>query len=284
MYPARPGIAHAQADSLSEANTIHPGGSSVSNICEDTAAPPPLKDALRLVCQRKPVPITNVAARNLIVIGFVGGFVKHDDTMHPEVHFATYLRDRYPSAVHAEVFANHDGKKALRQVLRLLDTNGDGMLAPTEKEQASIIIYGHSWGASQAVALARELGRQAIPVLLTIQVDSIRKRGQDDSTIPANTRTAVNFYQLRGLLHGRSTIRAADLARTKILGNFRMTYEDRRINCDNYPWLVRVFDKPHHEIENDPRVWDQITALIDFELTRTRSTTQVSSPSSLSPK
>jgi len=118
--------------------------------------------------------------------------------MHPEVHFAAYLRDRYPSAIHTEVFANHEGKKALRQVLRLLDTNGDGMLALTEKEQTSIIIYGHSWGASQAVALARELGRQAIPVLLTIQVDSIRKRGQDDSTIPANTQTAVNFYQPRG--------------------------------------------------------------------------------------
>jgi hypothetical protein len=63
-----------------------------------------------------------------------------------------------------------------------------------------------------------------------------------------------------------------------------MTDEDRRISCDNYPWLVRVFNKPHHEIENDPRVWDEIAALIDFELTSTRPTTQASSPSSLAPK
>jgi len=45
-----------------------------------------------------------------------------------------------------------------------------------------------------------------------------------------------------------------------------MTYEDHPINCDNYPWLARTFDKPHHEIENDPRVWDQAASLIDSEL------------------
>jgi len=64
------------------------------------------------------------------------------------------------------VFANHDGKKALRQVLEFLDANRDGMSTANEKERASIIIYGHSWGASQTVALARALGEQRIPVLL----------------------------------------------------------------------------------------------------------------------
>src|SRR5260370_36684263 len=32
----------------------------------------------------------------VIIIGFVGGFVSQDDAKHPEVQFATYLRDRYP--------------------------------------------------------------------------------------------------------------------------------------------------------------------------------------------
>jgi pimeloyl-ACP methyl ester carboxylesterase len=200
------------------------------------------------------------------VIGFVGGFVKPDDVKHPEVEFSALLRERYPSVVHAEVFANHDGKNALRRVLHLLDTNGDGVLAAGEKEQASIIIYGHSWGGSQAVTLARQLGQQGIPVLLTVQVDSVHKPGHNDAVIPPNVRNAVNFYQTKGLIHGRSSIRAADANRTDIIGNFQMTYKDRRINCDNYPWIARHLNRPHHEIENDPLVWQQIASKIDFEL------------------
>src|SRR5277367_105646 len=60
------------------------------------------------------------AIRNVIIVGFVGGFVSPNDTKHPEVQFAAYLRDRYPS-VHVEVFGNHHGQKALHQVVRLLD-------------------------------------------------------------------------------------------------------------------------------------------------------------------
>jgi len=56
----------------------------------------------------------DIALSNVIVIGFVGGFVRHDDVRHPEVGFAGLLRERYPSVVHAEVFSNHDGKNAPR--------------------------------------------------------------------------------------------------------------------------------------------------------------------------
>jgi hypothetical protein len=78
--------------------------------------------------------------------------------------------------------------------------------------------------------------------------------------------SAVNFYQSGGFLHGRSEILAADPARTKIIGNFEMKYRNHPINCDNYPWFARTFNKPHHEIENDPRIWDQLASLIDAEL------------------
>jgi pimeloyl-ACP methyl ester carboxylesterase len=221
--------------------------------------------------------------RNAIVIGFVGGFVRRDDLNHPEVQFAAYLRESYPSIVHAEVFANHDGKRALRRVLELLDTDGDGELNANEKESASIIIYGHSWGASQAVTLARDLGRLGIPVSLTIQVDSVHKPGHEDTVIPSNVRNAVNFYQTRGSIHGRSRIRAADPGHTNIIGNFRMTYHDHRINCDNYPWLARHLNRPHHEIENDPRVWEQIATLIDSELMKRASAVEASLPDTFAP-
>jgi hypothetical protein len=215
--------------------------------------------------------------RRVIVIGFVGGFARRDDEGHPEVQFAEYLRDRYRPDMHAEVFGNHDGRKALREVLRLLDDDGNDNPTPAEKAQAKIILYGHSWGATETVVFARELAKQGIPVLLTIQVDSIAKPGRDDSKIPSNVANAINFYQSRGPLHGQIEIVATDPAQTTILGNLQMTYEGQRINCDNYPWYARTLNKPHHEIENDPRVWDLAASLIDSEVEGRKLTTRISS-------
>jgi pimeloyl-ACP methyl ester carboxylesterase len=210
-------------------------------------------------------------ARKVVVVGFVGGFVRHDDTKHAEVKFAAHLRERYHSEMDVEVFGNHAGTTALEHVLRLTGT---------DKAHARIIIFGHSWGGTETVTLARELERRGIPVLLTIQVDSIAKPGHDNSTIPANVENAVNFYQSRGLLHGRSEILALDPARTNIIGNFEMTYKDHPVNCKEFPWYSRVFTKSHIEIENDPRVWTEAASLIDLELSGTKSTARASLASS----
>jgi len=56
-------------------------------------------------------------------------------------------------------------------------------------------------------------------------VDSERKHGQDDSIIPANVAEAVNFYQDKGIIHGRAKIVAANPSRTAILGNFNFIIE-----------------------------------------------------------
>ena len=269
------GVANAQA--TSPRNIPKSIGSSVAS-CEKPIAPLPIQEALRLVCQRTQATNENLpAGRNAIIVGFVGGFAQHDDLKHPEVNFAILLRESYPSRVHAEVFANRDGKNALRSVLQKVDRDEDGAISADEKEQAKIIIYGHSWGGSQTVELARALEKYGIPVLLTIQLDSVRKPRQEDSTIPSNVKKAINFYQTRGIIHGRSMIRAADPETTNILGNFQMTYRNRRINCDNYPWLPRHFNKPHHEIENDPQVWDQVASLIESALSEPAETPKGSS-------
>jgi pimeloyl-ACP methyl ester carboxylesterase len=248
-------------------------------ICGKSMPEKGVKAALRLVCLRDTLGIRNMAVEKAIIIGFVGGFVRSDDMRHPEVQFAAHLREACPSEVHTEVFANHDGKHALRRVLELLSKDGDGVLTSREKERARIIIYGHSWGASQAVTLADDLGRLDIPVSLTILVDSVHKPGNEDAVIPSNVKSAVNFYQTKGIIHGRSHIRAADPERTNIIGNFQMTYQDRRINCDNYPWIARHLNKPHHEIENDPLVWEQIASMIDSELFKGTSMVEASLPS-----
>ncbi len=121
--------------------------------------------------------------------------------------------------------------------------------------QPRIILFGHSWGASAVVYLARELEREGISVTLTIQVDSVRKHGEDDSVIPANVVEAINFYQPNGILHGQSRIKAADPAHTAILGNYRFAYEREPAACHAYPWYNRLLFKGHTAIECDPQVW-----------------------------
>jgi hypothetical protein len=202
----------------------------------------------------------------VIVVGFVGGFVRHDNAVHSPVQLGTRIRDGYPSGVRVEVFENRRREQAYQEIVKLLDADHDGKLSDEEKRGAQIIIYGMSWGGSETVALARELGDQKIPVLLTIQVDSVAKVGQNDGLIPANVAEAANFYQTEGLVHGQREIRAADGKSTRILGNFRFAYGDKNLKCENYPWYDRVFTKYHTEIECDPAVWKQVEALIRAKL------------------
>jgi hypothetical protein len=223
-------------------------------------------------------PPAESAGGKVIIIGFVGGFVSQDDAKHPEVQFGAYLRHRYP-LIEAVVFGNHHGRKALHEVTRILDSDGDGVLTPNEKRKSTIIIYGHSWGAAETVTFAHALGQMGIPVALTIQIDTIAKPGSRGAIIPANVANAINLYQTRGPLHGLPEIVAADPKQTTILGNILMTYEDRPIDCANYSWYARVFNKPHHEIENDFRVWDRAASLIDSNLPETTIRVQTPSPS-----
>jgi hypothetical protein len=216
-------------------------------------------------------------APQIIVIGFVGGFVRRDDLVHSGVQLAARLREDYPSGVYVNTFENHQGNHAHHEVLQLLDTDHDGALSADEKRSARVVIYGHSWGGSETVTLANELNRDGVPVLLTIQVDSVAKSGEDDSVIPANVAQAVNFYQSDGLLHGRPAIRAADPTRTRILGNFRQDYAAKPIRCDAYPWWDRFFMKSHIEIECDPRVWKQVESLIRSKLPPPTRATSASS-------
>lgn len=211
-----------------------------------------------------PVAVSRTPA--VIVIGFVGGFVRHDDRVHAEVQLADRLREEYGSSAAVQLFENHRGEDARKSVLRLLDANRTGNLSPEEKQNARVIIFGHSWGASETVELARKLGKDGIPVLLTIQVDSVSKPGENDSLIPANVAQAANFYQLDGFLHGKSEIRAADPQRTRILGNFRSDYKSKPFTCGQYPWYDRAFMKTHIQIECDPAVWNQVESLIRANL------------------
>ena len=197
-----------------------------------------------------------------IVIGFLGGFVAHDNPVHGEVQLAARLTKEMPQGVEVRTFESYHGKNAMAFVTRNLDTNHDGQLSAEEKQNARIVIYGHSWGGAESIYVARMLGKAGIPVLLTIQVDSYCRPGGDDMTIPANVSQAANFYQPNGIIHGHHDIHAANSGSTKILGNFRFDYQKSALNCEKYPWWDRYIVKAHTQIECDPVIWDRVDALI----------------------
>jgi hypothetical protein len=202
-----------------------------------------------------------------MVIGFTGGFVRRDNMVHGPVQLAAKLRRDLPEGTYVQVFENRHGEQAHAEILRRLAAGHAGNPSPEEKRDARLAIYGHSWGAAEAIVLARELEHDGVPVLLTVQVDSVTKLGQNDSLIPANVAAAANFYQTTGMLHGQTDIRAEDPARTQVIGNYKFDYAAHPVNCYGlYPWYARVFVKAHTEIECDPDVWGQVEKMIRSKL------------------
>lgn len=194
-----------------------------------------------------------------LVVGFLGGLVHRNDLRHSEVQIARHLQAVYGHDIQVEVFRNRQRAQAHKIVVAWFHAVSNG-------REPRIMLFGHSWGASAVVYLARELEQDGIPVALTIQVDSVAKHGQDDSVIPANVAEAVNFYQSKGIIQGRPRIFAADPARTAVLGNFHFEYKNEPAQCHAYPWYDRLFFKGHTSIECDPRVWSQVESLIETRL------------------
>jgi hypothetical protein len=217
-------------------------------------------------------PATAAPQRSALIVGFMGGRVKSTNLIHKEAVIAHDLQQRNGSRVSVLTFANHDAGQAMRAVLHYLDVDRNGSVDASEKQNARIVLYGHSWGASETVNMARQLGRIGVPVLLTIQVDSVQKPGEDDSIIPANVHRAMNIYQTEGLLNGRRAIRAADATQTHILGNRRVSYKHAPVDTSQFPWFARTFMHSHIEIENDPTVWASVQNLIQEEVDATAAT------------
>src|SRR5579862_8778465 len=127
-----------------------------------------------------------------LVVGFMGGFVHADDLRHSETQLAHRLAQIYGDRVAVEMFENRQRAEAHDVIVTwfkgLSDTKVTG---PASEPQ--IVLFGHSWGASAVVYLCRQLEREGIHVSLTVQVDSVKKHGEDDSVIPANVSEAANF-------------------------------------------------------------------------------------------
>jgi len=197
-----------------------------------------------------------------IVVGFLGGFVTHDEPHHPEVQLIQDLRQEYPKDVYFGLFENRRVGEAYKTILKQLDSKEEGTPLEDKKRRARVVLFGHSWGASAVVALSRKLERAGIPVALTIQIDSVAKPFQNDWLIPPNVLQAVNFYQTHGLIHGRRKIVPADPVHTTILGNFLWENKGQAAECHGFSWRSRLLGKGHTEIECDRKVWWQVKTLL----------------------
>lgn len=207
---------------------------------------------------------TPIPPGSTLVIGFLGGYERWNDEHRSVRRLVLKLRQR--NGLFAESISNHNQGVALRLIRRALDMNGDGKLDADEKARARVILFGQSWGGGATLKVAHKLDRLGVPVLLTIQVDSV---GLRDGVIPANVRAAVNFYQHDPLtIEGRGKIRAADPSRTVILGNFKQTYIWRSVDKSNSSWARSTFGGSHAKMELDPEVWNQVEQYINEAISR----------------
>ena len=215
--------------------------------------------------QAAPLPQDEIAPPTVIVVGFVGGFVRPDDERHPEVQMVERISENNPK-VHAIVFRNSSTETAHKQILRWLDKDGDGVVSEEEKHRARIILLGHSWGGSAVIQLATLLNESGVPVRLTIQLDSVNKPRGNDCAVPPNVAQALNFYQTRGLAHGCQALQPLDPSRTQILGNVRFDYTAQPAECSSYPWVDRHILKTHNAMDCDPQVWSLVEAEIQRQI------------------
>ena len=195
-----------------------------------------------------------------LIIGFMGGRDSWRDENVGVGRLAAKLRKSELKGVHVETVENLKRGMALKFVKNSLDRDGNGELDDSERTSARIILYGQSFGGAAVVKFARQLNEMAVPVLLTIQIDSV---GRGDEMIPPNVRRAANFYQNNGrLIHGAKNIRAADSNRTVILFNRRIDYRNRDVQIRRLPWYKKAFRTDHLKMDNDPEVWQEVEQLI----------------------
>ncbi|MGH9858090.1 MAG: hypothetical protein ACRD4B_09635, partial [Acidobacteriota bacterium] len=203
---------------------------------------------------------TPLADRDLLVIGFPGGRVRWDDRRDGVRRLALELRAAHVPRLHVETVENRNRGLALQLVKNAFDKNSDGVLSEGEKSSARLILYGQSFGGAAVIKFAHQLNDLKIPVILTVQIDSV---GRGDAVIPENVRNAANLFQRKGkIIRGEPQIRAQNSESTKIIGNFEYKYSKKDIDLSGMPWHKKIFRTDHSKMNLDPRVWNHVKDLV----------------------
>jgi hypothetical protein len=196
----------------------------------------------------------------ILVLGIVGGWERWDAPQRAIRRTALELRSMHLPRVWVETVENHKLDLAQELVTRAFDFDKSGQLDPPERAAAQIVVYGQSLGGSAALRFCRWLNEQGIRVRLAVVIDAY---GHDPYTVPPNVAVAANLYQHDfGPVKGAPQIAAEDPGQTRILGNWRYTYEGREIDMPGEPAVRKWFMGSHLKMEYDPEPWRRVTDLL----------------------
>jgi hypothetical protein len=163
----------------------------------------------------------------ILIVGFMGGRESWDNGKKGVRKLALLLRAMNLPGVHVETVENKRRRLAVELIRNAFDRNRDDELDERERASTRLIVYGQSFGGAAVVKLAPQLKKMEVPILLTVQVDSV---GRGDKVIPSNVSRAANLFQRDGLIiKGEREIRPEDGRRRRSSATSNSTTTGRRL-------------------------------------------------------
>jgi len=201
-----------------------------------------------------------------LILGFLGGFERWDDESRGVRKLATKIDAMNIPNVHIETLENRNRDLAIKFIQNTYDRDQNGFLDDWERNSARLILYGHSLGGAAVVEISRELKKMGVPILLTVQIDSV-DLVYDDHIIPSNVKRAANLFQSDGwILQGEDKIKPENPDKTKVLANIRFVYQGKNVDMSSLSWERKLFSIPHAKMDADPEVWATVEQMILSEI------------------
>ena len=209
---------------------------------------------------------TPLKSDQTLVLGFLGGIERWDDESRGVRQLAMKLEAMNLPKVHVETFENGERDLAIKFIQNALDYNQNGFLEDWERDSARLILYGHSLGGAAVVKVADDLKKMGVPVLLTVQIDSVGLL-YDDHIIPSNVKHAANLFQNDGwILQGEDKIEPENPNKTRVIANIKFDYRNKNVDISSLSWERKLFSIPHVKMEADPEVWAMVKKMILSEI------------------
>lgn len=206
-----------------------------------------------------PIPLRG---EQTLILGFLGGFERWDDESRGVRRLAIKIEGMKLPNVHIETLENRKGDLAIKFVQETFDRDQDGFLNDWERDSVRLILYGHSLGGAAVVEISQELKKMDVPILLTVQIDSVGLV-YDDHIIPSNVKRAGNLFQNDGwILQGEDQIEPENPDKTTIVANIRFDYRGKKVDMSSVSWQRKLFSLPHTKMDADPEVWATVEQMI----------------------
>jgi pimeloyl-ACP methyl ester carboxylesterase len=179
----------------------------------------------------------------IIYAGFVGAMETSEHKASGIVQIRDTLRGPAYPDVCAKSFLPYNPSAGYEWILSHFPAHPGPVLESELQHCPRIILAGHSTGGWAMLSVARELRDKAIPVELTIQVDSV---GIDDVTVPSNVKEGAIFHAHDPLMFMTTKrLKLEDSSKTKIVAN------------------ILVKGAGHLSITRDPRIRALVVGTIE---------------------